>query len=627
MNSLPSRIVEAAKALLARAGQYKRERPHAFAARLMIAIIVLVSASWASWYFTKPAEISLTTLLAEISQRKVISAEVLTQQSGYGIYATIGDERVYIRAPMTAIDQKEGKDGTNILQALQASGAEITFKAGALETFGIVMAILSPAIMIACFVGFGIAMAKDSTNGWMNLIKSVKTRFDDVAGADEARAELQEVLDYFQGKFNVEGATARTPRGVLLSGPPGTGKTLLAKALAGEAGTAFIAVSGSDLQSMFYGGSSKRVRSLFAHARKNKPCIIFIDEFDAVAAKRSDRSDAISRENNTTLNQLLVEMDGFANNDGILVMAATNLVDSLDPAVKRAGRMDRRVEVGLPDVKGRAAILAVHARKHKLADGVDLDTVARGVPGFSGAELENVINEASIFAARRGSIEITDDDLESAKNKIIMGLARKTFVMSDEVRRLTAYHEAGHALVATLSSHSDPVHRATIVPHGGALGMVVRLPEGDRVSVTVAKLRDDLKVAMAGRAAEEVAFGHDAITTGAQADIEFATDYATRMVVDWGFSEKIGMVKVSRERAERDPDVNAEIRDIVSEAYDDARQIIRDNKDRLVAIADALLDRETLTGDDIRKLSSASRPKPAEEVIAAKRFRPITLQP
>lgn len=605
MNSAATRVSETVKAFWMRIARFKRERPNAFAARFLSMIIVLVAAGWAGWYFTKPAEISLTMLLSEISQRKVVSAEVLTEQSGYGIYAMIGDTRFYVRAPMTAIDQQEGKDGTNILQALQASGAEIRFAAGAMETFALVMAVLSPVIMIACFVGVGIAMAKDSTTGWMNLVKEVKTRFEDVAGADEAKAEFQEVLDYFKGKFNVEGSTARAPRGVLLSGPPGTGKTLLAKALAGEAGTSFIAVSGSDLQSMFYGGSSKRVRALFRHARINKPCIIFIDEFDAVAAKRSDRSDAISRENNTTLNQLLVEMDGFANNDGILVIAATNLVDTLDPAVKRAGRMDRRIEVGLPDQKGRAAILAVHARKHKIAEDIDLDTVARGVRGFSGAELENLVNEAAIFAARRGSAEISEDDLEKAKNKIIMGLERRTFVMSDEVRRLTAYHEAGHALVATLSEHSDPVHRATIVPHGGALGMVVRLPEEDRVSVTVAKLRDDLKVAMAGRAAEEVAFGQDAITTGAQADIEYATEYATRMVVDWGFSEKIGMVKVSRERAERDPDVHAEIREIVSEAYYDAMTIIRDNKDRLTAIAEALLDRETLTGDEVRRLSHA----------------------
>ncbi|MBY3157240.1 AAA family ATPase [Rhizobium laguerreae] len=444
-------------------------------------IILFVATGWAAWYATKPDELSLTTLLAEISRKNVASANVVTEQSGYGIYAMVGERRYYVRAPMTAIDQQEGKDGTNILQALQASGAEIKFEAGAMETFGVVMAILSPAIVIACFVMMGLAMAKDSTSSWMNLAKTVKARFTDVAGADEAKAELSEVLEYLKGAAKLEGSTARTPRGVLLSGPPGTGKTLLAKALAGEAGTSFIAVSGSDMQSMFYGGSAKRVRSLFRHARANKPCIIFIDEFDAVASKRSDRSDAISRENNTTLNQLLVEMDGFSNNEGILVIAATNLVDSLDPAVKRAGRMDRRIEVGLPDQKGRAAILAVHAKKHKLAEGVELDTVARGMPGFSGAELENVINESAIFAARRGSVEISDDDLDNAKNKIIMGLERRTFVMSDQVRRLTAYHEAGHALVATLSKHSDPVHRATIVPHGGALGMVVRLPEGDRV--------------------------------------------------------------------------------------------------------------------------------------------------
>lgn len=630
MNSVASRIFESIKALYFRIGQFKRERPHAYAARTMALLVVIVASGWAGWYFTKPAELSLTNLLTEISHRKVVSAEVITEQTGYGIYAMIGEERFYVRAPMTAIDQQEGKDGTNILQALQASGAEIKFTAGAMETIGVFMAVLSPVIIIMCMIGMGLAMAKDSTSSWMNLAKTVKTRFSDVAGADEAKAELNEVLEYLKGTTALEGATARTPRGVLLSGPPGTGKTLLAKALAGEAGTSFIAVSGSDMQSMFYGGSSKRVRSLFRHARANKPCIIFIDEFDAVASKRSDRSDAISRENNATLNQLLVEMDGFSNNEGILVIAATNLVDSLDPAVKRAGRMDRRIEVGLPDQKGRAAILGVHAQKHKLADGVDLETVARGVPGFSGAELENVINEAAIFAGRRGSIEISDNDLESAKNKIIMGLERKTFVMSAEVRRLTAYHEAGHALVATLSRHSDPVHRATIVPHGGALGMVVRLPEGDRVSVTVAKLRDDLNVAMAGRAAEEVVFGINAITTGAQADIEFATDYATRMVVDWGFSEKIGMVKVSRERAERDPDVHSEIRAIVAEAYDDARAMIRDNKAGLVAIAEALLDRETLTGDEVRKLAYPTTERGDSSfgpTAPQAKVRPITLQP
>jgi cell division protease FtsH len=583
---------------------FKKERPHAFAARLLALLVITVASGWATWHFSKPPEISLTMFLAEIAERKVEKAEVLTEQSGYGIYATIGGDEFYVRAPMTPIDQQEGKDGTNILQALQAAGAELKFTAGFMESFAIFMAVLSPAVILVAIVFMGIAMAKDSTTGWMNMVKNVRTRFDDVAGADEAKAELREVLDYMTGKYDLSHTTARTPRGVLLSGPPGTGKTLLAKALAGEAGTSFIAISGSDLQSMFYGGSSKRVRSLFRHARANRPCVIFIDEFDAVASKRYDRGDAISKESNSTLNQLLVEMDGFSNNEGILVIAATNLVDNLDPAVKRAGRMDRRVEVGLPDQKGRAAILEVHARPHALADDVVLETVAKGIPGFSGAEIENLVNEAAIFAVRRQSSSISADDLERAKNKIIMGLERKTIVMSDHVRRLTAYHEAGHALVATLSAHSDPVHRATIVPHGNALGMVVRLPDGDRVSLPVAKIRDDLAVAMAGRAAEEIEFGVDSITTGAQADIEFATQWATRMVVDWGFSKRIGMVKVSTERAERDKTVQMEVRAIVAEAYRNAHTMIEANREKLTAIAEALLDRETLTGDEVRALSA-----------------------
>lgn len=268
--------------------------------------------------------------------------------------------------------------------------------------------------------------------------------------------------------------------------------------------------------------------------------------------------------------------------------------------------MDRRVEVGLPDQKGRAAILGVHVRSHKVSADVDLDTVARGTPGFSGAELENLVNEAAIFAARRAALEISADDMEKAKNKIIMGLERKTFVLSDHVRKLTAYHEAGHALVATLSLHSDPVHRVTITPHGNALGMVVRLPDGDRMSLPLAKIRDDLSVAMAGRAAEELVFGKDEVTTGAQADIEFATEWATRMVVEWGFSDAIGMVRVSRERADNDPEVRAEIRRIVAEAYSTASRVVSENRERLALIAEALLDKETLTGDEVRHLCASA---------------------
>lgn len=598
----------AGKRAIRRAADFKRRRPNAFVAACAAAIVAIVAAGWGVHWASQPRGMSLTRLLEAIESRQVERAEILTNNLAYGVTATIGGETYYTRAPLSYIDKAEdGKEGTNIVQLLKASGAEITMVTGAMETLAVLVTVFTPAVIIVLLVFMAAAMVKDSTTSWMTVSRKIDTRFRDVAGADEAKEEIAEVLSFLTDGAP-PAAGVRTPRGVLLSGQPGTGKTLLAKALAGEAGTSFIAVSGSDFKSMWFGGSQRRVSSLFRHARNNRPCVVFIDEFDAIGAKRASGGDAISKENNGMLNQLLVEMDGFENNDGVLVVAATNLAADLDPAVKRPGRMDRIIEVAPPDLKGRTEILKVHTRGIRLSDDTDLTVVARGIPGFVGADIANLVNEAAIQALRDGRERVEAGDFDKAKNRIVMGLERRTLTVTEEERRLTAYHEAGHALAASLCRHSDPVHRATIVPHGRALGMVVRLPERDRVSVTAAKLRDDLVVAMAGRAAEKAVFGADQVTTGAEADIEHATKFATAMVTRWGMSERIGLVAVDDERARRDPVVASEIRRLIEESFETALSLMKSNRSELDSLAAALLLNETLTGEEVRGIAlSADR--------------------
>jgi cell division protease FtsH len=385
-------------------------------------------------------------------------------------------------------------------------------------------------------------------------------------------------------------------------GPPGTGKTLIAKALAGEAGVSFMAVSGSDFSAPLIGIAKGRVSKLFEQARKKAPCLIFIDEIDAIGRKRGGGGSAADREFEATLNQLLVEMDGFNTTAGVIVIGATNRVDVLDPALLRPGRFDRQVHIGLPDISGREAILNVHARNVRLAHGVSLASIAKGTPGFSGADLGNLLNEAAIFAAREGVEEVTRDHLDAARNKIIMGLERRSLVITDEERRLVAVHEAGHALCATLLPASDQVHSATIIPHGQALGLVMRLPEHDRFCIPVEKLEADLIVAMGGRAAEEVVFGPKKVTTGAASDIAHATNIVTRMVTEWGMSPAIGMVRVTRSGDSLPREVEQEIRRIIEEMYDAAKACIEDNRDALDALTEALLDHETIEGDEVRRI-------------------------
>lgn len=475
----------------------------------------------------------------------------------------------------------------------------------------------------ALLIGFYIWMLRrqsGAANGLLGKVGGSKAKllneeiepvtFDDVAGMDEAKAELMEVVDYLKSPEKYQALGGKLPKGILLSGSPGTGKTLTARAVAGEAGVPFFSISGSDFVEMFVGVGASRVRDMFKEAKKNAPCIIFIDEIDAVGRHRGAGYGGGNDEREQTLNQLLVEMDGFADNENVIIIAATNRPDVLDPALKRPGRFDRQVTVPLPDVNGREAILKVHTRNRPLAPDTDLSTIARGTPGFSGADLANLANEASLATARRQGHEITLADFEYAKDKIMLGGERRNLAMSEEEKKLTAYHEAGHALIAMHLPASDPIHKATIIPRGNALGMVMRLPERDRISVSRAKLEADLAVAAGGRIAEEMIFGRDNVTTGASSDIQMMTHIAKKMVTEWGLSEKAGMRlynetnqggfpeprELSEEKAKM---LDEEIESILNTAYETGKKILEDNKDQLERIAQALIKYETLNGDEL----------------------------
>lgn len=442
--------------------------------------------------------------------------------------------------------------------------------------------------------------------GWPPVARDPKVSFADVAGHAETKYELEEIREFLQNPVAYETTGAKPPRGVLMVGPPGTGKTLLAKALAGEAGVNFIAVTGSDFSAMFVGVGRNRVEQLFRKARKNAPCIVFIDEIDSVARRRGGSSSDVAREQDTTLNQLLTEMNGFKPRDGIVVIGATNRLDVLDPALLRPGRFDRHVHVANPDMDGRREILEVHVRGKPLSGDVDLAVVARGTPGFSGADLENIVNEAAILAARERRKQITAADFEEARDKVIMGLQRQSMILSDEERNLIAVHEAGHAVVACLTRGSDPVHQATIVPRGGSLGLVMRLPERDRISVPKFRLLADLDVMMGGRAAEEIVFGPDSVTTGAASDIEQATRIARRMVAEWGMSDALGMVRTADGEGRLPSRAEDEVRRIIDESYARAKSLLEANRERLDRLALALLERKTLDGDEVREIVAAT---------------------
>ncbi|MBX9740028.1 MAG: ATP-dependent zinc metalloprotease FtsH [Beijerinckiaceae bacterium] len=567
-------------------------------------------------------DISFSQLLTEVDQGKVREVTI----SGNEIYGHFNDNRAFstyapndpslvqnLYKKNVTINAKPPSDGNNWLVTLLVNGLPLIAFLG-------VWIFLSRQMQGAGgkAMGFGKSKAKLLTEA------HGRVTFEDVAGVDEAKEDLQEIVEFLRDPQKFQRLGGRIPRGVLLVGPPGTGKTLLARAIAGEANVPFFTISGSDFVEMFVGVGASRVRDMFEQAKKNAPCIIFIDEIDAVGRHRGAGLGGGNDEREQTLNQLLVEMDGFEANEGIILIAATNRPDVLDPALLRPGRFDRQIVVPNPDVTGRERILKVHVRKVPLAPDVELKTVARGTPGFSGADLMNLVNEAALMAARRGKRIVTMAEFEDAKDKIMMGAERRTLVMSEQEKMLTAYHEGGHAIVALNVPATDPVHKATIIPRGRALGMVMQLPERDKLSMSYEQMTSRLAVLMGGRIAEELIFGKDKVTSGAQSDIEQATKLARAMVTRWGFSDQLGTVMYGENQEEvflgysmgrqqnisesTAQTIDGEVRRLVEMGLGEARRILTEKRDDLEALAKGLLEYETLSGDEIMGLLDGKPP-------------------
>jgi len=539
---------------------------------------------------------------------------------------TIDGERVLFR----------GTDGNDYV-TIRPEGAEITdqliandvqVNARPQEQSGfttVLMTFLPFLILIGVWIYFMNRMQGGGRGGAMGFGKSKaklltekhgRVTFDDVAGIDEAKEELEEIVEFLRNPQKFSRLGGKIPKGALLVGPPGTGKTLLARAIAGEAGVPFFTISGSDFVEMFVGVGASRVRDMFEQAKKNAPCIVFIDEIDAVGRSRGVGYGGGNDEREQTLNQLLVEMDGFEANEGIIIVAATNRPDVLDPALLRPGRFDRQVQVPNPDIKGREKILGVHARKTPLGPDVDLRIIARGTPGFSGADLANLVNEAALMAARVGRRFVTMEDFENAKDKVMMGAERRSMVMTEDEKKLTAYHEAGHAIVGLNVPQHDPIHKATIIPRGRALGLVLSLPERDQLSVSYTKYKSKIAMAMGGRVAEELVFGAENVTSGAASDIQQVSKIARAMVTQFGFAEELGYIDYANEQQsylgayqgganhseEMQKRIDQKVKEIVDEGYETAKRILTEKRDDLERLAQGLLEYETLTGSEITKV-------------------------
>ena len=499
------------------------------------------------------------------------------------------------------------------------------------NTFWGVLISWFPMILLIGVWIFFMRQANSGNNKAMSFGKSrarlientKKVTFKDVAGADEAKEELEEIIDFLKDPEKFQRLGGKIPKGVLMVGPPGTGKTLLAKAVAGEADVPFFSISGSDFVEMFVGVGASRVRDMFAQAKKNAPCLLFIDEIDAVGRHRGAGLGGGNDEREQTLNQLLVEMDGFEPNENVIVIAATNRPDVLDPALLRPGRFDRQVTVTNPDKKGREEILKVHVKKVPLAKDVNLSVIARGTPGFSGADLANLVNEAALLAARRNKRKVTSKDFDEAKDKVLMGSERRSMAMDENEKKLTAYHEAGHAICSLFVADTDPIHKATIIPRGRALGMVQQLPEKDQYSYSRSKMLSRLIIMMGGRVAEELKFGYDKVTSGASSDIAAATNLARSMVTEWGMSDTLGPVlyaensgevflgksvtqnkNISEDTAKL---VDAEIKRLVINAYEQAKKMLQDKQKEWETLAQALIEYETLTGDEIKQVINGEK--------------------
>ena len=588
----------------------------------MWGIIVLLSVGLFNM-FQNPAKmgmsnskVSFSTFMSEVDSGRVVEVEI----QGNNITGSLSDGSKFTTY---------SPNYQNLFEKLNEKGVSII--ASPVEDkmpslLGILLSWFPMLLLIGVWVFF-MRQMQGGKGGAMGFGKSKakllteaqgKVTFNDVAGVEEAKEEVEEIVEFLKDPKKFSRLGGKIPKGALLIGPPGTGKTLLAKAIAGEANVPFFSISGSDFVEMFVGVGASRVRDMFEQGKKHSPCIIFIDEIDAVGRSRGAGLGGGNDEREQTLNQLLVEMDGFDTNEGIILIAATNRPDVLDPALLRPGRFDRQVVVGNPDILGREAILKVHIKKINAGPDVKLRTIARGTPGFSGADLANLVNEAALLAARKNKRVVTMVDIEEAKDKVMMGAERRSMVMSEDEKKLTAYHEGGHAIVALNEKVSDPIHKATIIPRGRALGMVMRLPERDQLSVTREKMYSDIAVAMGGRIAEELIFGHDKVTSGASSDIDMATKMAKNMVTKYGMSAVLGPLaygeneeevflgrsvtkqqNMSEETARK---VDSEVKKIVESGYARAKQILTEKIDDLHKLAKALLVYETLTGDEIRDL-------------------------
>ncbi|WP_341991707.1 ATP-dependent zinc metalloprotease FtsH [Azorhizobium sp. AG788] len=567
-------------------------------------------------------DISFSQLLSDVDQGRVRDVVI----EGPNISGAFTDGRQF---------QTYAPNDPSLVQRLYGKGVSITARAPSDNVPWFVSLLVSWLPFLA-LIGVWIFLSRQMQGAGGKAMGFGKSRakllteahgrvtFEDVAGIDEAKSDLTEIVDFLRDPQKFQRLGGRIPRGVLLVGPPGTGKTLLARAIAGEANVPFFTISGSDFVEMFVGVGASRVRDMFEQAKKNAPCIIFIDEIDAVGRHRGAGLGGGNDEREQTLNQLLVEMDGFEANEGIILIAATNRPDVLDPALLRPGRFDRQVVVPNPDVVGREQILKVHARKIPIAPDVNLKVIARGTPGFSGADLANLCNESALMAARRNKRMVTMSDFEDAKDKVMMGAERRSLVMTEEEKMLTAYHEGGHAIVALSVPATDPVHKATIIPRGRALGMVMQLPERDKLSMSYEQMTSRLAIMMGGRVAEELIFGHDKVTSGAASDIEQATRLAKMMVTRWGFSDELGQVaygdnqdevflgmsmgrtqSVSEATAQT---IDKEVRRLVDEGYIEAKRILSEKRESLEALARGLLEYETLSGDEIVDLLDGKPP-------------------
>ncbi len=518
--------------------------------------------------------------------------------------------------------------GTNLVEVLSRSDVEV--RAVKQEKSGLMSAIsvwLPFILLIGVWLylmnrmqggGRGGAMSFGKSKAKLLTEKHGKVTFNDVAGIDEAKDELEEIVEFLKDPQKFGRLGGKIPKGALLVGPPGTGKTLLARAIAGEAGVPFFTISGSDFVEMFVGVGASRVRDMFDQAKKNAPCIVFIDEIDAVGRHRGAGYGGGNDEREQTLNQLLVEMDGFESNEGVILIAATNRPDVLDPALLRPGRFDRQVQVPNPDIQGRSKILNVHAKKTVLGPDIDLRIIARGTPGFSGADLANLVNEAALMAARAGKRFVAMIDFENAKDKVMMGAERRSMVMTDDEKKLTAYHEAGHAIVGLNVPQHDPIHKATIIPRGRALGLVLSLPERDQLSVTRTKYKSKIAMAMGGKVAEEMVFGPENVTSGASSDIQQITKIARAMVMQFGMSDNLGNIDYANEQQtylgptspgshlgpETQEKIDIEVRKLVDEGYSTAKNILKKEKKKLDLLANGLLEYETLTGSEITQVLS-----------------------